>query len=60
MILISHHQRLIEAATKEVWVVQKDMYGCSTVTRFEGGDFDSYKKHIISNMPAVDSDDEDG
>jgi ATPase subunit of ABC transporter with duplicated ATPase domains len=50
VILISHHQRLIEAACKEVWVVKSNR-----VERFEG-DFDTYKKMILRTMPATDGD----
>jgi ATPase subunit of ABC transporter with duplicated ATPase domains len=52
VIIISHHQRLIEAACKEIWVVKDN-----EVQRFEG-EFEDYKKMIIRTMPSADSDDD--
>eukprot|EP00727_Mastigamoeba_balamuthi_P003784 m51a1_g13402 putative gcn20-type atp-binding cassette protein (2078) ;mRNA; f:15730-23292 len=53
VVIISHHQRLIEAACDQVWVVKDN-----EVTRFEG-EFEDYKKDILRTMPSVDSDDDD-
>ncbi|KAL7715114.1 GCN20-type ATP-binding cassette protein GCN3 [Entamoeba marina] len=53
VVLISHHQHLIEAACNEIWVV----HGNNTVERFDG-DFQDYKQELISQLELEDSDDE--
>jgi len=48
VVIISHHQRLIEAACKEVWIVRE-----GEIERFDG-DFEDYKKSVLRSMPPVD------
>jgi len=48
VVLISHHQRLIEAACNEVWIVRE-----GEIERFDG-DFEDYKKSVLRSMPPVD------
>ena len=48
VVLISHHQRLIEAACNEVWVVRD-----GEIERFDG-DFEEYKRSVLRSMPPVD------
>ena len=48
VVIISHHQRLIEAACNEVWIVRDN-----EVERFDG-DFEDYKQAILRTMPPVD------
>ncbi|EKE40074.1 hypothetical protein ENUP19_0314G0007 [Entamoeba nuttalli] len=51
LVLISHHQHMIESACEEIWVVK----GNGTVERFDG-DFNDYKNMLLKDM---DLDDED-
>lgn len=53
VIIVSHHQRLIEAACSEVWVCKDGL-----VNRFDG-DFEGYKDMIIATMPSVGDEDDD-
>ncbi|ELP86855.1 GCN20-type ATP-binding cassette protein GCN3, putative [Entamoeba invadens IP1] len=45
LLLISHHQHMIEAATDEIWVVK----GNNTVEKFDG-DFNDYKQMLLKGM----------
>jgi len=48
VVIISHHQRLIEAACKEIWTVRD-----GEVERFDGV-FDDYKRMILRTIPLDD------
>jgi len=45
VVLISHHQRLLEAACDELWLINRD----GTIEGVEGG-FRSYKNMVLDNM----------
>ena len=53
LLLISHHQHMIEAACKSIWICK----GNGTIERFEG-DFNDYKKMLLEEMDDDDSEEE--
>jgi hypothetical protein len=52
LILISHHQRLIDLACNQLWVLSPGGH----VKRFEG-DFADYKSEVLASLPEIDEDD---
>mmetsp|Transcript_48514 Transcript_48514/g.122115 ORF Transcript_48514/g.122115 Transcript_48514/m.122115 type:complete len:507 (+) Transcript_48514:379-1899(+) len=52
LILISHHQRLIDLACNQLWVLSPGGH----VKRFEG-DFSDYKREVLASLPEIDDDD---
>ncbi|KAH3761573.1 non-transporter ABC protein AbcF1 [Pelomyxa schiedti] len=49
VVLITHHQRLIEAACDEIWMLRPG----GIIERFDG-DFAEYKKAIMTTMPPIE------
>ena len=54
LLLISHHQHMIEEACNEIWICK----GNGTIERFDG-DFYEYKKMLLNTMDLDDSEEEE-
>jgi ATPase subunit of ABC transporter with duplicated ATPase domains len=54
LLLISHHQHMIEEACDEIWICK----GNGTIERFDG-DFYEYKKMLLNDMDLDDDDEEE-
>ena len=54
LLLISHHQHMIEEACNEIWICK----GNGTIERFDG-DFYEYKKMLLNEMDLDDDDEEE-